>query len=89
MMPDNQRLEREIEIVNHKLDLIMAHLGIDIPPANLIPTALRSGFGEDIDELIRRGRKIDAIKRYRDQTNAGLRDAKNAIDQREAKLRSM
>lgn len=73
MTYDNQRQQRELEIVNHKLDLIMSHLGIDIPPTDLIPTAIQTGFGAEIDDLIRRGKKIEAIKRYREWTKAASR----------------
>ena len=34
----------------------------------------------DIEELLARGRTIDAIKRYRDDTGAGLAEAKAAVE---------
>jgi ribosomal protein L7/L12 len=40
-----------------------------------------------IENAILAGRKIDAIKLYRDQTSAGLAEAKAAVDDMEARLR--
>lgn len=43
------------------------------------------GFGSDsvspeVRDLARRGRKIEAIKLHREQTGAGLKDAKDAVE---------
>ncbi|MBC8043781.1 MAG: ribosomal protein L7/L12 [Rhizobacter sp.] len=34
----------------------------------------------EIEQLIRQGNQIEAIKRYRDLTGAGLKEAKDAVD---------
>jgi len=34
----------------------------------------------DVQELVRRGKKIEAIKLYREQTGAGLAAAKEAVE---------
>jgi ribosomal protein L7/L12 len=39
-------------------------------------------FWSEVDDLIRQGQKIHAIKRYREQFACGLKEAKDAIDQR-------
>jgi ribosomal protein L7/L12 len=44
--------------------------------------------GADVEELVRRGRKIEAIRRYREQHGVGLKDAKDAVDRVEATLRA-
>ncbi|MEU0505577.1 hypothetical protein ACWEO2_20520 [Nocardia sp. NPDC004278] len=79
-MFDNNRLERRINHLERKLDMIMKHLGLpDLVPA--------SASGE-IDELIRQGKKIQAIKLYRDlNPGSGLKEAKDAIEARERHLR--
>jgi len=41
-----------------------------------------------IQEALFHGRKIEAIKLYREETNIGLAEAKNAIDKLEAELRA-
>ncbi|WP_330252483.1 ribosomal protein L7/L12 [Nocardia sp. NBC_00565] len=70
------RLERKIDRLERKLDLILEHLGIPSPDASL-------DYGE-IDELLRQGKKIQAIKLYRElHTSAGLKEAKDAVEARE------
>ncbi|MFX0580316.1 hypothetical protein [Nocardia nepalensis] len=79
-MFDNNRLERRIDHLERKLDMIMKHLGLPGPePA--------SPYYE-IDALIRQGRKIHAIKLYRDlNPGSSLKQAKDAIEARERHLR--
>ena len=58
-----------------KLDAIIKHLNITAPPISrpgLLTDAVRAAAD--------RGDKIDAIKRYREETGAGLKEAKDAID---------
>lgn len=65
LRPDLARIER-------KLDVILAHLGI--------PDPVTVGVTPEIVELVREGHEIEAIKRYRERTGEGLREAKAAID---------
>jgi len=66
---DKTRMDR----VERKLDLIIKHLGIEeLGPAQQ----------DSVDELLRQGKKIEAIKRYREITGAGLKDAKEAVERR-------
>ena len=77
--------------LEQKMDSILSHLGLtgySIPTANA-PTA---GIGNpysvsatgDIMDLVRRGKKIEAIKLYREQNpGTDLLGAKNAIEQME------
>ena len=44
--------------------------------------------GSEIDELLRRGEKLEAIKRHREQHGVSLQEAKEAIDARAAALAS-
>lgn len=62
---------RRLAVVERKLDLIMAHLGIREPE----PEAP----GAVLQELLA-GRKIQAIKIYREATGVGLREAKDAVE---------
>jgi ribosomal protein L7/L12 len=43
--------------------------------------------GEEVRRYLQQGRKIEAIKRYREQTGLGLRAAKEAVDLLEQELR--
>jgi hypothetical protein len=56
--------------IERKLDAIMLHLGIALPSDGM----------DDIRALIAAGKKIEAIKQYRERTGADLAQAKLAID---------
>ncbi|APB00596.1 hypothetical protein [Nocardia seriolae] len=75
-MFDNLRLERKVQRLERKIDLILEHLGIPDPSAV-------SDYTE-IDELLRRGKKIQAIKLYRDlDPTASLVEAKDSVEARD------
>jgi Ribosomal protein L7/L12 C-terminal domain len=63
-------LAGRLDRLERKVDLILDHLGID--PARLLPPG--------VAELIAQGRKIEAIKLYRERTGAGLAEAKTAVE---------
>ncbi|GIF41621.1 ribosomal protein L7/L12 [Actinoplanes xinjiangensis] len=65
------RQAQKLAAVERKLDLIMAHLGIREPEPD-VPGAV-------LQELLA-GRKIQAIKEYRDATGVGLKEAKDAVE---------
>jgi hypothetical protein len=66
--PDRDRLQR----IEHKLDLILTHLGIEyVPP----PKAAWQELADDP------ARKIEAIKVYREQQGVGLFAAKKAVEE--------
>ncbi|QIS02401.1 hypothetical protein F5X71_08755 [Nocardia brasiliensis] len=88
----HRRLERKIDALHAKLDLILDHLGIqerpDLITAKPIPAmpvaSVPGSFSwAEIDDLLALGKKIQAIKRFRELTGAGLKEAKDAVDQRE------
>ena len=70
--PQTRRLAR----IERKLDRIMSHLGI----------ADDADAHDPVRELLLQGHKIDAIKAYRERTGAGLKDAKDAVDEMERQL---
>ncbi|MGK8489526.1 ribosomal protein L7/L12 [Nocardia asiatica] len=82
----NRRLERKVDALHAKLDLIMAHLGIEAPasgvPVRAVPSVPHGDGMAEIDALLRQGRKIHAIKRYRELTGCGLKEAKEAVERR-------
>src|SRR5919197_80456 len=70
------RLEPRLKRLETDVRLIMEHLGV--------PSTTERALGEHgrrIDALLRRGRKIEAIKVYRELTGVGLKEAKDAVDQ--------
>ena len=62
--------ERLIRL-ERKLDFLLRDAGIDPVPA----------IGEEVIALARDGKKIEAIKRYREMTGVGLAEAKERIEE--------
>ena len=56
--------------IERKVDLILRHLGLDP----------NQDVNLEIMELMKAGRKIQAIKLYRQQTGAGLKQAKDYVE---------
>ncbi len=56
--------------IERKLDLTLKQLGVDPD----------EGLDEQIKQLVRSGQKIEAIKLYRTQSGAGLKEAKDHIE---------
>ncbi len=63
-----------LSAIERKLDLIMDSLGLK-DPGQVAQTVM-----EEIQDLVRAGRKIEAIKIYREKTGVGLAEAKAVID---------
>lgn len=68
--PSPEPSASRLRVIEKKLDLILQNLGIPFEDAPL----------EEVAELARTGKKIEAIKRYRELTGAGLKEAKDAVD---------
>ncbi|PKW11120.1 Ribosomal protein L7/L12 C-terminal domain-containing protein [Streptomyces sp. 1222.5] len=64
------RAEGRLARVERKLDLIMEHLDLREDVARM----------DEVTALVREGKKIHAIKVYRETTGAGLKEAKEAVD---------
>ena len=60
-----------LQRIEHKLDLIMKHLGLDDTPP---PKAIWQELADDAAQ------KIAAIKAYREQHGVGLAEAKRAVE---------
>jgi ribosomal protein L7/L12 len=65
---------RRIHELERKLDLVLAHLGID-PSARVAPSS------HVIDLAADPRKRIEAIKVYREQTGAGLKEAVVVVDE--------
>ncbi len=61
--------------VEHKLDLILKHLGVEYDPAGG-----PSGLADEVRRLADAGEKIQAIKVHRELTGSGLSEAKLAVE---------
>ncbi|MEV5648746.1 hypothetical protein AB0L57_10890 [Nocardia sp. NPDC052254] len=79
----NNSLERRLDRLERKLDLILTHLGI--PDSAALPGYPVLDYGE-IDALLLQGKKIQAIKRFRELVpETSLVEAKQAIEAREGR----
>lgn len=76
-----QLLRSRINELEDRLKFLYERLNIDYADPNSDP--IRS---PQIQEALRRGNKIEAIKIYRELTGLGLAEAKQAIDSLESRL---
>jgi ribosomal protein L7/L12 len=66
--------------LERKLDLILENLGVSSPDEADPEPDIRSVSDSHLEELVRRGDMIEAIRAYRERHNTGLREAKEAVD---------
>ncbi|WP_371102929.1 hypothetical protein [Streptomyces sp. PU_AKi4] len=64
------RVDRRAARVERKLDAVMRHLDLHEEIQGR----------DEILDLVRQGKKVQAIKRYRENTGADLVEAKQAVD---------
>ncbi|MDC7338755.1 ribosomal protein L7/L12 [Streptomyces lydicus] len=69
----SKTLERRLGRLERKVDLLLAHAGVEEPQDPRMA---------EIDELLARGKKIQAIKVHRELTGSGLVEAKEAVERR-------
>ncbi len=74
-------LQSRVRELEDKLQFLYRRLNIDYADASSDPA-----FSPQIQEALRRGNKIEAIKIYRELTGVGLAEAKQVIDKIESKL---
>ncbi|MFC0107406.1 hypothetical protein [Kibdelosporangium aridum] len=64
------RLDRRLARVEQKLDAIAANLGVDLPEPELAT----------VKALLAEGKKIQAVRAYREATGADLKEAADAVE---------
>jgi ribosomal protein L7/L12 len=64
------RVDRRLARVERKLDAIADRLGV----------AVKEPVPAEVTALLREGKKIQAIKAYRDRTGADLKEARDAVE---------
>jgi ribosomal protein L7/L12 len=74
---DRARTQRRLTTIERKLDAIVNHLGVVVADDDDEP---------EVRRLIQQGRRIQAIKLYREKSGADLATAKNAVDDLARKL---
>ena len=66
----SQAVDMRLQRVERKLDAIISHLGVVMNP----------GVDPQLLELVREGKKIEAIKLYRESSGVGLKEAKDFVE---------
>lgn len=67
---ESQAMDLRLQRVERKLDAVMNHLGV----------VMNSGVDPQLLQLVREGKKIEAIKLYRESTGVGLKEAKDFVE---------
>jgi ribosomal protein L7/L12 len=68
-----ERRLRALWQVEAKLDLLLQHANIQFDPYKSLPA--------EVTEAVRHGERVRAIKLYRDASGAGLKEARDFIDE--------
>lgn len=78
MSSERQLLElmARVGALEHQLAHLYRHLGIEMPPAP--PPG--QDISEKVQQLVRDGNLIGAIKQYRGETGSGLAEAKDRVE---------
>ena len=82
-MSDDERISR----LEAQVARLYAHLGLDPEVDRFAEVTAGGGLDADIQQLVTDGRKINAIKLYRERTGVGLAEAKDAIEAWERRYR--
>ncbi|GAU67978.1 hypothetical protein SSP35_06_00610 [Streptomyces sp. NBRC 110611] len=69
----SKALDRRLQRLERKVDLLLAEAGVQEPEDPRLA---------EIDDLLARGKKIQAIKVHRELTGSGLVEAKEEIERR-------
>jgi ribosomal protein L7/L12 len=72
-MTSGEHQRQALSRLEAKLDVLLKHEGIQFDPFSNSPPA--------VVDALRRGQKIDAIKAYREATGAGLKEAKEYVEE--------
>ena len=75
-------LKSRINELEEKLQFLYRRLNIEYLDPNADPA-----FAPQVQEALRRGNKIEAIKIYRELTGVGLAEAKDAIERAERSIK--
>jgi len=78
---DIQLLKSRINELEDRLNFLYRRLNIEYTDPNSDPV-----LSSQIQDALRRGNKIEAIKIYRELTGVGLAEAKQAVENLESRL---
>ncbi|MEU6476293.1 ribosomal protein L7/L12 [Streptomyces sp. NPDC047017] len=67
-------MDKRLVRIERRLAAVADHLGLEEPDG-------QRAQRERVESLVREGKQVAAIKAYREMTGAGLKEAKDAVDQ--------
>ena len=73
-------LQRQVRGLEELVEQLADRAGVDEAELLSMRGRVEPGVTEEIRQLVAEDRYIEAIKAYREETGAGLKDAKDAID---------
>jgi ribosomal protein L7/L12 len=76
-MSSDVELRRRVRELERKVDFLLEHLELTYESK---PT---DGVSQAVIDLIWQGKKIEAVKRVREEGNLGLKEAKDIVDELE------
>lgn len=85
---DQITVEMRLAALEEKVDRLLAHFGLDDAAAVLTPDDRLPMAQAQVATLVQAGKKIQAIKLYRQLTGANLKTAKDAVDEMERGMRA-
>ena len=88
-----QELSDKMDRIEQKLDKLLMLMGQAPQPVNVTSAVplhqadiMIDARFEEVRQSIRRGQKIEAIKRHRELTGMGLKESKDAVEDLERRL---
>jgi ribosomal protein L7/L12 len=75
-----ESLESHFNQINERLRAIEAQIGVLSEKAGVPYETPGADVPEDVVDLVKAGKQMDAVKRYRELTNASFEDARDAVN---------
>ncbi|TDE94816.1 hypothetical protein EXU48_08445 [Occultella glacieicola] len=72
-------IQARLSAIEHHIDVLYNKAGLQAP-YSFDGWVAEGGPSSRVADLLARGKKIEAIKAYREETGAGLKEAKDAVD---------
>ncbi|MBK1783532.1 hypothetical protein [Prauserella cavernicola] len=71
----HEQTTRRLNLIERKLDALLDNAGVTLAEPDM----------PEVVDLLRQGKKVKAVKTYRERTGAGLKEAADAVEQLSAR----
>ena len=75
-----QALRTQVHALRAVAEKLAARAGVSQSELDHMLSTANPGITDEVDDHLRAGRKVSAIKAYRESTGAGLKEAKDAVE---------